>query len=113
MSAKKRGAAGISVLRTPSEEDLNVEGTPRDGTAHVCVNCTPTSTEHPDHIRHSSRVSSWCTHNIGGSCGVFVLVAMPLPENGSRVTPRHDFFLQTYLSPVVRKREFVISIGLL
>ena len=37
-------------------------------------------------------------------------VARPLPENGCRVTPRHELQLQTYLSPVVRKREFVICI---
>ena len=33
---------------------------------HVCVYCTRTWTEHPEHIRHFSRVSS-C-----GSCSVFV-----------------------------------------
>ena len=29
-----------------------------DGTAHVCVYCTRSSTDHPEQIRHSSRVSS-------------------------------------------------------
>ena len=55
MSSKKRGTAGISTQETPSFEDLNVEGPSRDGTTHVCVHCTRTSTEHPG---HSSRVSS-------------------------------------------------------
>ena len=41
----------------------------------------------------------------------FVLfVARPLPDNGSLVTPRHELRLQAYLSPVVRKTEFVICI---
>ena len=58
MSSKKRGAAGISTLEKPSEEDLNMEGPSRDGATHVCVHCTRTSTEHLEHIRHSSRLSS-------------------------------------------------------
>ena len=41
----------------------------------------------------------------------FVLfVARPLPDNGSRATPRYELRLQAYLSPVVIKREFVICI---
>ena len=39
-----------------------------DGTTHVDVHCTPTSSEHPEPIRHSSRVSSLRIHNICGSC---------------------------------------------
>ena len=42
----------------------------------------------------------------------FVLfVARPVPDiMGLGATPRHELRLQTYLSPVVRKREFVICI---
>ena len=39
MSSKKRGTAGISTLQTTSEEDLNVEGPPRDGATLVSVFC--------------------------------------------------------------------------
>ena len=45
VSSETRGAAGIGTLPTPSEEDLDVEGPPRDGTTHVCVCGTRTSTE--------------------------------------------------------------------
>ena len=36
----------------------------------------------------------------------FDLDRRPLPQNGSRVTPRHVLLLQKHLFPVVRKREF-------
>ena len=100
-----------------------------DGTTHVCVYSTRTSTEHPEHMRHSSRVSSlmhfFLQEWVGSFSGLefrsiptFVthveclsfVVARSLPENGSRVTSRHELRLQTYLSAVVRKREFVICI---
>ena len=63
-----------------------VKASSSDGTQHVCVNCTSTSTEVPDNIRPTSRVSSWCTHNICVSCCVFVCVARRLPENGPWTT---------------------------
>ena len=53
----------VELLRSVPEKNqvkraLNVEGLNRDGTTHVCVYCTRTSTEHPEHIRHSSHVVS-------------------------------------------------------
>ena len=56
MSSKKRGAAGIGTPKTPSQEDMNVEGLPRDGTTHVCVYGTRTH-----RLNISSRL---CTSNI-------------------------------------------------
>ena len=105
-----------------------------DGTTHVSVYCTRASSEHPEHIRHSSRVSSLMHFFLQEWAGSLVdlsdsvndvqinsnivahveflsfVVAKPLPESGSRVTPRHELRVQTYLSAVVRKREFVICI---
>ena len=40
--------------KKPSEEDLNVEGTPLVMVLHMSTSyCTRTSTEYPEHIRHS------------------------------------------------------------
>ena len=74
--AKKRSAAGISTLQTPSEEDLNVEGPPLVVVPHMS-----TSTLHLHRLNilttsdtlHESRVSAL-------------------------TTPRHDLF-HTFLSP--------------
>ena len=57
---------------------------------HVCFHCTRTSTEHPEHIHHSSCVSSLVTSTIVAHVEFLSFVARQLPEKGSRVTPRHD-----------------------
>ena len=45
-----------------------------DGTTHVCVNCTRTSTEHPEHIRHSSHVLSLMHLFLQGCAGSFCVL---------------------------------------
>ena len=42
----------------PSDEAQESYVAHHDGTTHVCVYCTRTSTEHPERIRHSSGVLS-------------------------------------------------------
>ena len=53
LSAKKRCAFGLITLKTAMEEDLNVEGP-------LVVVEMSTSTEHTEHIGHSSLVSRLC-----------------------------------------------------
>ena len=84
-----------------------------NGATHVGVFWTRTSTKHSEHIRHSSRVSSWCTSNIVAHVEFLSCVERQLPENGSRVTRRHDDLFATNVSvPCGEEREFVISFDL-
>ena len=126
VSSETRGAAGIGTLPTPSEEDLDVEGPPRDGTTHVCVCGTRTSTEQccsnmsASNVRvhrlnipsksvtlHVSRVSAlptlWPMLSFGPFSG----------EASVGYQLATTYVLQTYLSLVVRKRQLVISLATL
>ena len=77
---------------------------------HVCLCCTRRSTEHLEHIRHSSRVSKWCTSNIVAHveflsfCGETIAREW-VSGNTSPRPLRYKRFL-----PLRRGKEFVISV---
>ena len=70
-----------------------------------------TSTEHAEHIRHSSFVSRLRPHDILWLMLMFCFVARPLPENGSVVAPRRGVLSKNKRIFLCgeKEREFVIS----